>query len=76
MTDVHLRVFRGEADGPTRFDEFDVPVEGGDGRLHCRTGWGGRAGRGQRRWSTHGQAWHTKVSGNDWHPLAGNRTRP
>jgi len=28
-TDVHLRVFRGEASGPTRFDEFDVPVEEG-----------------------------------------------
>jgi succinate dehydrogenase / fumarate reductase, iron-sulfur subunit len=26
---AHLRVFRGEADGPTRYDEFDVPVEEG-----------------------------------------------
>ena len=23
---AHLRVFRGDADGPTRYDEFDVPV--------------------------------------------------
>jgi succinate dehydrogenase / fumarate reductase iron-sulfur subunit len=29
MTDVHMKVFRGEAGGPTRFDEFDVPVEEG-----------------------------------------------
>jgi succinate dehydrogenase / fumarate reductase iron-sulfur subunit len=29
MTQVHLKVFRGEADGPSRFDEFDVPVEEG-----------------------------------------------
>jgi succinate dehydrogenase / fumarate reductase iron-sulfur subunit len=26
---AHLRVFRGEGDGPTHFDEFDVPVEEG-----------------------------------------------
>ena len=26
---VHLKVFRGEGDGPTHFDEFDVPVEEG-----------------------------------------------
>jgi succinate dehydrogenase / fumarate reductase iron-sulfur subunit len=29
MTHMHLKVFRGEPDGPTRFDEFDVPVEEG-----------------------------------------------
>jgi succinate dehydrogenase / fumarate reductase iron-sulfur subunit len=29
MTDVHLKVFRGETGGPTRFDDFDVPVEEG-----------------------------------------------
>jgi succinate dehydrogenase / fumarate reductase, iron-sulfur subunit len=28
-TRVHLKVFRGEADGPSHFDEFDVPVEEG-----------------------------------------------
>jgi succinate dehydrogenase / fumarate reductase iron-sulfur subunit len=28
-TQVRLRVFRGEAVGPTRFDDFDVPVEEG-----------------------------------------------
>jgi succinate dehydrogenase / fumarate reductase iron-sulfur subunit len=26
---AHLRVFRGEGDGPSHFDEFDVPVEEG-----------------------------------------------
>ena len=26
---AHMRVFRGEGDGPTHFDEFDVPVEEG-----------------------------------------------
>src|SRR5215218_1214885 len=26
---AHLRVFRGEAEGPTRYDDFDVPVEEG-----------------------------------------------
>jgi succinate dehydrogenase and fumarate reductase iron-sulfur protein len=29
MTEVHLRVFRGEPGGSSRFDEFDVPVEEG-----------------------------------------------
>ena len=29
MTDAHLKVFRGEPGGDTRFDEFDVPVEEG-----------------------------------------------
>ena len=28
-SEVHLKVFRGEAIGPTRFDDFDVPVEEG-----------------------------------------------
>ena len=28
-TRVHVRVFRGEAGGPSHFDEFDVPVEEG-----------------------------------------------
>jgi succinate dehydrogenase / fumarate reductase iron-sulfur subunit len=28
-TRVHLKVFRGEAGGPSRYDEFDVPVEEG-----------------------------------------------
>ncbi len=26
---VHLKIFRGEGDGPSHFDEFDVPVEEG-----------------------------------------------
>jgi succinate dehydrogenase / fumarate reductase iron-sulfur subunit len=29
MPDAHLRVFRGAADEPGHFDEFDVPVEDG-----------------------------------------------
>jgi succinate dehydrogenase / fumarate reductase, iron-sulfur subunit len=29
MTQAHLKVFRGEPGGPTRYDEFDVPVEEG-----------------------------------------------
>jgi succinate dehydrogenase / fumarate reductase iron-sulfur subunit len=29
MTEAHLKVFRGEPGGATRFDEFDVPVEEG-----------------------------------------------
>ena len=28
MTQVHLKVFRGEPGGATRYDEFDVPVSG------------------------------------------------
>ena len=29
MTAAHLKVFRGEPGGPSRYDEFDVPVEEG-----------------------------------------------
>ena len=29
MTEIHFKVFRGEPDGPTRYDEFDVPVTEG-----------------------------------------------
>ena len=29
MTEAHLKVFRGEPGGASRYDEFDVPVEEG-----------------------------------------------
>ena len=35
MPDAHLRVFRGSPGEEGRFDEFDVPGRGGDGRPRC-----------------------------------------